>query len=441
MPSGLAYEVYTDDARQAPQCSLQERTLLPNVPSPASPPKRSEPSALAIANAKTVTRRVRSEGHNPSRSCECTHRPGSPQRKRRDGTTGWKPLAEISCSTAGNRRSRRADLAPPSQTSEPGANTVLASCRGIRRLFIGASLTPVLPPPCASHLGARSSTRPDWTEPLRFGDNKPPLSILSVGYTHAASGRPLTTQAFQRKRRAVTSGPQPVSSGRCGVRPELDRDVAATVRAPQTLPNRRLRVPSERVSCRMASHRHTLRFGRNPKSPRRASPVPVAAHEPSLGKSNVCVGSRRTERVATLVAEQHVTARRRRPNSAGSRFPQIEIHARRSLTSFGGLGANADANRRLHNRRLDATVDPHDVETGDVTTTAPTTASREAMGVRRCSTYPARRARVSPRPSHHSAVVHATSSELGVAAFERRPLRVFSWASTAVGRNGVATAA
>lgn len=299
----------------------------------------------------------------------------------------------------------------------------------------------MLPPSCTSHLGVRSSTRPNWTEPLRFDDNKPPLRILSVGYTCAASGCPLATQACQRKRGAVTSGPQPVTSGRCGVRSELDRDVAATVRAPQTLPNRRLQVPSERVSCRMVSHRHTVRFGRNPKNPRRASPEPVAPHEPSLGMSNVGVSSRRAERVATLVAEQHVTARRQRPNPAGTRFPRIEIHARRSLTALGGLGANADANRRLHNRRLDATVDPHDVETGDVTTTAPTTASREAMGVRRCSTYPARRARVSSRPSHHSAVVHATSSELGVAAFERCPLRVFSWASTAVGRNGVATAA
>jgi len=333
------------------------------------------------------------------------------------------------------------DHAPPSRTSEPGANTELASCRGSRRLFSGVSLTPMSPPPCSSHLGAPSSTRPNWTEPLRFDDNKPPLRILSVGYTRAASGCPLATRACQRKRRAVASDPQPVTSGRCGVRPEPDRDVAATVRAPQTLPNRRLQVPSERVSCRMVSHRYTSRFGRNPKSPRRASPVPAASHEPSLEKSDVGVDSRRNERVATLVAEQHVIARRRRPNPAGSRFPRIEIHARRSLTALGGLDANADTNRRLHNRRLDATVDPHDIETGDVATAVPARASREAMGVRRCSAYPARRARVSSRPSHHSAVVHATSSELAVAAIERRPLRAFSWASTAVGRSGVATAA
>lgn len=333
------------------------------------------------------------------------------------------------------------DLAPPGRTSEPGANTELAPRRGTRRLFSGASLTPMSPPPCTRNLGARSSARPDWTEPLRFGDNKPPLSILSVGYAYAARGCPLTTQAPQQKRRAVTSGPQPVTPGRCGVRPELDRDVAATVRAPQTLPNRRLRVPSERVSCRTVSRRYSLRFERNPKNPRRASPVPVAPHEPLLGKSNAGVDPRRTERVATLVAEQHVTAGRRRPNPAGSRLPRIEIHARRSLTALGGLGANANTNRRLHNRRLNATADPHDIETGDVAITAPTTASREAMGVRRCSAYPARRDRVSSRPSHHSAVVHATSSKLGVAAFERRPLRAFSWASTAVGRSGVATAA
>lgn len=91
---------------------------------------------------------------------------------------------------------------------------------------------------------------------------KPPLGILSVGYTSTASGCPPLAPAGQRKREAITSGLQPGKSGRCGVRSEPCCDVAATARSPQTLPDKRLLVPPGREACRLVSHRNMIRFGR-----------------------------------------------------------------------------------------------------------------------------------------------------------------------------------
>lgn len=50
----------------------------------------------------------------------------------------------------------------------------------------------------------------------------------------------------------------PETPGRCGVRLELHRDVAAATRSPPTLPDKRLRVPSERSACRLVSQRNTI---------------------------------------------------------------------------------------------------------------------------------------------------------------------------------------
>jgi hypothetical protein len=204
-----------------------------------------------------------------------------------------------------------------------------------------------------------------------------------IGWIHLHRQRlPAGVQARQRKRRAIASDPQPELPGRRGVRPAPCRDVAATARALQTLPDRRLRVPSEHAACRLVSHRNAVRLGRYPRIPRRASPVPAASCETSLRTSDAGVDSRRVRRVATPVAEQHVTARRRRPSSAGSRLLRIETRVRRSPAAPGGLDADADTNRRLHNRRPNATVYPHDIETDGVATTVPAKASHEALGVR-----------------------------------------------------------
>jgi hypothetical protein len=67
-----------------------------------------------------------------------------------------------------------------------------------------------------------------------------------------------------------------------------------------------------------------------PEKPRRASPAPATPHEITPKTSNVGVDSRRIERVATPVAEQHVTARRRNRappghGSCGSR-PALSDH-------------------------------------------------------------------------------------------------------------------
>jgi hypothetical protein len=49
---------------------------------------------------------------------------------------------------------------------------------------------------------------------------------------------------------------------------------------------------------------------------------------------------------------------------------------------LGGNDVNADTNRHVHNPRLDTTVHPHDIETGDVATTASAGVSHETLGVR-----------------------------------------------------------
>jgi len=91
---------------------------------------------------------------------------------------------------------------------------------------------------------------------------RPPLSILSVGYTRTASGYPPLAPARQRKRRVIASDPQPGKPGRCEVRSEPCRGVAATARSPQTMPDKRLLIPPERGACRLVSHRNMIRFGR-----------------------------------------------------------------------------------------------------------------------------------------------------------------------------------
>jgi len=164
------------------------------------------------------------------------------------------------------------DLAPRDRTRDLGASTEIESSRGIHGLFTGGSLTPMSPTSCAIHLGGRSSTRPDRPEPLCFGDDRPPLSILSVGYTSTDNGYPPLAPARQRKRRAIASDPQPGTPGCCGVRSEPCRNVAAAARVPQTLPDRRLQVPSERRTCRMVSHRNTVRSRQHTKEPPKGLP-------------------------------------------------------------------------------------------------------------------------------------------------------------------------
>jgi hypothetical protein len=75
MPSGLAYKVYRRRAPSSAKLSTGTNDP-PERPSPTLPPERSEPSALGTTSAKTVTRRVRTERHDHSRSCGCTCHPG-----------------------------------------------------------------------------------------------------------------------------------------------------------------------------------------------------------------------------------------------------------------------------------------------------------------------------------------------------------------------------
>jgi hypothetical protein len=180
--------------------------------------------------------------------------------------------------------STSSDLAPRGRTRDPGASTEIESSRGLHGLFSDGSLTPMSPTSCAIHLGGRSSTRPNRPEPLRFGDDRPPLSILSVGYTCTDNGYPPSAPARQRKRRAIASGSQPGTPGLCGVRSEPYRSVAATDE-----PHRPCQTGDSRYhrnAERAEGFRIAIRFalGKTPRNPRRASPAPATPYEKSPKK-------------------------------------------------------------------------------------------------------------------------------------------------------------
>lgn len=183
------------------------------------------------------------------------------------------------------------------------------------------------------------------------------------------------------------------------------------------------------------------RLGRCPKSPRRASPVPAAPRNTSPGTSDAGMDSRCDERVAAPIAGQLVTARRRnqaRPAHGG----------RGSRSTLADHQLRSAASARTPTPTAACTIagwtQPRTHMTSKPVMSPPPPRREHRMGRWECaerSTCPACRARVSPQPSHHRALPRATSSKLGVTASRRRPLPVFSCASTAVGRDDVTTAA
>jgi hypothetical protein len=78
-----------------------------------------------------------------------------------------------------------------------------------------------------------------------------------------------------------------------------------------------------------------------------------------------------------------LTAERRRPGVAGSRFLRAEARSPRSPAPPGGFDVNADAIPALCSCRLDTADHPHDIGLGGVATTVPARTTRKALGVRR----------------------------------------------------------
>lgn len=174
----------------------------------------------------------------------------------------------------------------------------------------------------------------------------------------------------ERKQDADASDPQPGMPGRCGVRLELSRNVAvaADPHRPCQTGDSRYQQHARRADWSRTATRCAPRQA--PEKPRRVSLAPSTSHETSSRTSNIGVSSRRSERVATLVAEQHADRPATEPSSTGSRLPRAETRCHRCPIEPGGLGASAKTYRRPRNRRLDTTVHPHDVGAGDVATTA-----------------------------------------------------------------------
>jgi hypothetical protein len=279
-------------------------------------------------------------------------------------------------------RSLRAQPGPTKPNGDLDANIEVAPSRRVSGLFIDASLrrcchrcrlTPRIP--------FLRRTRQNQT--LELGRRPLLLSILSVGYTHVADGCPPLTSARQQKRCChhlrSAARKRPADAG-------YSWSSIATL-PPRRDPHRPCQTRDSgylRNATRADWLRNATRFapGAAPRKPRRASPAPATSHALTLRTSNLGVDSRRSEGVATLVAEQHANHSTTEPSSTGSRIVRAEAHLLRSPASPSGLDASADTNRRVCDRRLDTTDHPHEVGTGDVATTAPAGAAQGALGVR-----------------------------------------------------------
>jgi len=369
------------------------------------PSERSESPALVVASAKTVPVESEWEGTIPAEAEPApTSRAAAARTLQRIDELKAVCRDLLSCGVAITQVSADPDLASRDRAGDPGASTEIAPSRGTRGLLIGVSLTAVLPPSCAPNLRDRSSTRPDWPERLRFSDDR---DLRSVSYRLDTPAPPAVAR---RWRRLVSGSEEPSLLIRS---PESPVDVRSARNPAVTLPPRLdpYRPCQTRDSWyhRNAERADWFRIatsfasGDAPRKPRRTSPAPATSRKTSLRAFDTGVDSRCIERVATLFAEQHVTARRRRPNPARSRFLRAETRSHRSPAVFGGLDVNADTNRRVCTRRLHTAAHPHDIETGDVATTAPARASRNALGVRSAVPHTRRGEPGFPRIRHTTA--------------------------------------
>jgi len=353
-----------------------ERTL------PASPLERSEPSASVITNAQTVTRRVRAGKAQPQPKLRMHPSPESPRRERRDARRAGSRCPESPVARRGNIAGLRdSDLAPRGRTSGPDASIEVVPSHRIHGPLVGGVLTPMSPPPCALHLGDRSSPSP--TGPNRFASAT--TSLRSVSYR---LDTPTSPAVARRWRRFVSGSEEPsllVGSSVCPADAGSDRSPAATL-PPRLEPHRPCQTgdPAYRRNASMPiglASQHGFASGVFRGTPKDLlGTLDPMRNTPRMFDAGV--DSRRAKRVATLIAEQDVAAWRRRPSSAGWRFLRAGTRARRSPAALGGLDASADADRRLRNRRLYTTAHPHDIEAGGVATTAPAGASHEMSGMR-----------------------------------------------------------
>jgi hypothetical protein len=159
---------------------------------------------------------------------------------------------------------------------------------------------------------SETTSPPGSTGPSREARATTTPAQYPIGWIHRhrqrlpAGGVGLSAEAKSYRLRLAARNARP-----CGVRPEPCRDVAATARSPPTLPDRRHQVPSARRTCRLgfASQHESLRT-MHPGNPE-GSPWRPQPRVFPLRTSNTGVDSRRSERVATFVAEQHESARRR----------------------------------------------------------------------------------------------------------------------------------
>jgi hypothetical protein len=180
MPSGLAYKVHRrrvpSSVKLSTGTNVSPERALPNV----SIGEVRTPRALHLRR-ENRTRRLRTEEHIPGRSRICTHPPArrsaNAATNRRAGSRLPRSLAL--CGEAVSQVSVDPELAPPGRTGDPDASTEIMPSRGLHGLLIDVSLTRMLPPLWAPHLRDRSSTRPDGTEPLHFGDDS---YLRSVSY-------------------------------------------------------------------------------------------------------------------------------------------------------------------------------------------------------------------------------------------------------------------
>jgi hypothetical protein len=237
-------------------------------------------------------------------------------------------------------------LAPRCRTGDLDANIETAPSHGSNGFVIDVSRRRCCHRRQASRLKSRLSTSLD-----RFG-----LRSSGDDHSHSVSYRldtPTSPAVARRRRQLVSASDDVIAFGSIRKRPAdvgSGRNPAATLpsrrdphRPCQTRDSRYLR-NAERADWPCIATRLTPDDA--PRKPRRVSPAPATSRVSMLRTSNLGVDSRRAERVATLVAEQHASRSTTEPNSTGLRTLRAEAHSSRSPASPGGLDASADTDRR-----------------------------------------------------------------------------------------------
>jgi hypothetical protein len=261
MPFGLAYRVYRRRVPSSVKLSTgTNRSLEQTLSNVAAGEVRT--LHARHHERETVTRRVRTTKHNHRRSGRCTRHPGrldAPKGAETNRRVGSRLPKNALAKRRGHwRGSTNPCFAPRSRTGAPDASIECAPSHRIRGLVVDkadAGVATVVRLSASDPASPPDSTQPDYEPPATTTHAPYP-----IGWIHRHRQRLPAVDASSSAQAMMSSLSihSPETPGRCGVRLEPCRNVTATARSPPTLPDKRLRIPSERRACRLVSHRNTV---------------------------------------------------------------------------------------------------------------------------------------------------------------------------------------